>query len=220
MPTTPILTGAPHAPGHLYCDLSTVSPGVSAEVAQACAAGSVGYLRAKVVGSVQRAVDGTLTVLASGDRTDFARLEPVFARIGDRSIHVGDAEAANYLKLVHSVLVGVYAAMLGEALAFGEKGGLDLGQMVGVLRDGPLSSAQLSLKAPAVIARAFDRPPSDIDTAAKDLDLVLDAARAAAVPMPLTATVRELMAGAQSAGDGKRDIWAILETFEAAAGLR
>jgi 3-hydroxyisobutyrate dehydrogenase-like beta-hydroxyacid dehydrogenase len=215
---TGILSGA--APGHLFCDLSTVSPAVSAEVALACAAASVGYLRAKVVGSVPRAVDGTLTVLASGDRADYDRLEPVFACIGERSVYLGDAEAAHYLKLVHSILVGVYAALLGEALAFGEKGGLDLGQMLDVLREGPLASAQLSLKAPTVVARDFDRPPSDIDTAAKDLDMVLDAAVAAGVPMPITTTVREAMARAQAAGDGKRDIWSILETFEAAAGLR
>src|SRR4051812_23673168 len=138
-----ILSGAD--PGHLFCDLSTVSPAVSAEVALACATGSVSYLRAKVVGSVQRAVDGTLTVLASGDRADFDRLEPAFATIGERSVFLGDGEAANYFKLVHSVLVGVYAALLGEALAFGEKGGVDLGQMLDVLRDGPLASAQLSL---------------------------------------------------------------------------
>lgn len=141
-------------------------------------------------------------------------LEPLAASVQS----VGSTEEAVFLKLVHSTLVAVYSAMLGEALTFGERGGLSLMELVDILESGPLGSKQLSLKAPMLRARSFDHPPSDIDTAAKDVDLVLDAARELAVPMPVTAAVRQVMAYQQARGAGKQDIWSIVEAFEALAG--
>jgi 3-hydroxyisobutyrate dehydrogenase-like beta-hydroxyacid dehydrogenase len=108
--------------------------------------------------------------------------------------------------------------MIGEALAFGERGGLDLETMVDILEAGPLGSRQLTLKAPILKARDFDDPPSDIDTAAKDVDLILATAKRDEMPLPLTSAVRKMMTTAQEAGQGKRDIYAILETFERLSG--
>ncbi|MGL4323070.1 MAG: NAD(P)-binding domain-containing protein, partial [Beijerinckiaceae bacterium] len=48
-------------PGHLYCDLSTVSPAASAQVAAAMASRGVSYLCAKVAGSIGLAQSGVLT---------------------------------------------------------------------------------------------------------------------------------------------------------------
>ena len=71
------------------------------------------------------------------------------------------------------------------------------------------------MRAPTIKARRFDAPPSDIDTAAKDVDMILDTARRDATPLPITAAARQMMAAAQARGEGKRDIYAVLETFEA-----
>lgn len=211
-----LLAGA--RPGHLLCDLSTVSPAVTREVADAARSAGVSFVRGAVAGSVQPARDGTLTVFVSGAPAEVEAVRPVLEPLAASVRAVGPGEEAVYLKLVHSTLVAVYSAMLGEALAFGERGGLDLTEMVTVLEQGPLGSTQLSLKAPMVVRRDFEEPPSDVDTAAKDVDLVLDAARELAVPMPITAAVRQVMAYQQARGGGKRDIWSILQAFEALAG--
>ena len=126
---------------------------------------------------------------------------------------------AAYLKLVHSLIVGAYSALIGEALAFGERGGLNLAETVDILEAGPLGSRQLTLKAPVLKARQFDDPPSDIDTAAKDVDMILETARKDAMPLPVLSAVRQVMAAAQAGGGGKRDIYAILETFERLGGI-
>jgi 2-hydroxy-3-oxopropionate reductase len=179
----------------------------------------VSYLCGKVAGSVGLAEQGELSLFASGAEADFDRALPVFAAMAARIHYVGEAEAAAYLKLVHSMIVGVTSALMGEALAFGQRGGLDLAKMIDILEDGPLGSKQLTLRAPTIKARRFDAPPSDIDTAAKDVDMILDTARRDATPLPVTAAARQIMAVAQARGDGKRDIYAVLETFEALAGL-
>ncbi|MEZ5776923.1 MAG: NAD(P)-dependent oxidoreductase [Paracoccaceae bacterium] len=201
-------------PDAVYADLSTVTPAASASVAQAAAARGVGYLCGAVAGSIGPATDGTLTLFASGDRAEFDRCLPVFQAMSSRALHVGTGNTAAYLKLAHSLIVGVYSAMIGEALAFGQRGGLDLAMMVDILEGGPLGSRQLTLKAPILKERQFDNPPSDIDTAAKDVDMVLETARKDAMPLPVLSSVRQVMAEAQADGAGKRDIYAILETFE------
>lgn len=212
-----LLAGA--ATGHLLCDLSTVSPAISAEIAEAAGDRGVRYVRGAVAGSVQPATDGALTIFLSGDPEDVAVVTPQLEPLASSIHNVGTGEEAVYLKLVHSTLVAVYSAMLGEALTFGERGGADLAEMIDIVEQGPLRSNQLSLKAPMLKARAFADPPSDVDTAAKDVDLVLDAARSLSVPMPITSAVRQVMAHQQARGAGKQDIWSILEAFESLAAV-
>ena len=189
-----VLAGA--RPGSIVVDLSTVSPAASADVGAAARERGVGYLCGKVAGSVGLAESAGLTLFASGDADDFGRCRPAFEAMAANVHHVGEGDAAAYLKLVHSLIVGVYAAMIGEALTFGQRGGLSLGTMLDILEAGPLGSHQLTLKAPILKERRFDSPPSDVDTAAKDVDLILDAARKDAVPLPLT------VGGAAGHGDG------------------
>lgn len=205
--------------GAVYADLSTVTPSASAAVGAAAKAQGRGYLCGAVAGSIGLATEGTLTLFASGAPADFETCRPAFEAMSAKALHVGPGDAAAYLKLVHSLIVGVYSAMIGEALAFGEKGGLDLGQMIDVLEAGPLGSKQLTLKAPILKARDFDSPPSDIDTAAKDADMILETARHDTMPLPILSAVRQLMASAQAAGGGKRDIYSIFEASERLGGI-
>ena len=205
--------------GAVHADLSTVTPAASAIVRTAAEARGARYLCGAVAGSIGPATDGTLTLFASGAEEDFAHCQPAFAAMSARALHVGPGETAAYLKLVHSLIVGIYSAMIGEALSFGEKGGLDLALMVDILEAGPLGSRQLTLKAPILKERRFDSPPSDIDTAAKDVDMILNTARHDAMPLLVLSAVRQIMAAAQADGGGKRDIYAILETFERLGGI-
>ena len=75
-----------------------------------------------------------------GDAAAFELYAPVFRAMAANVHHVGEGASAAYLKLVHSLFVGVYSAMLGEALAFGRKGGLELATMIHILETGPLGS--------------------------------------------------------------------------------
>lgn len=212
-----ILAGA--RPGHLYCDLSTVSPQVSLDIAAAAAGAGVSYLRAKVAGSTGLAAEGQLTVFASGDAADVARAAPVLGAFAREVRHVGDGEAAHYLKLAHSIVVGAYAALIGEAVTFAAKGGVAYTMVIDVLEAGPLGSRQLSLKAPMLRDRTFTDPPSDIDTAAKDLDLALDAAVGVGAVTPFAATVRQLMTARQAHGEGDLDIWSVIRSLESLAAV-
>ncbi len=212
-----ILAGA--RPGHLFCDLSTVSPQVSADIATAAAGLGVRYVRAKVAGSTGLAAEGQLTVFTSGAQDDVDAVSPVLAAFAREVRFVGPGEAAHYLKLAHSIVVGAYAALIGEAVTFAAQGGVDYDTVIEVLEAGPLGSRQLSLKAPMLRDRTFGDPPSDVDTAAKDLDLALDAAVRVGTVTPFAATARQLMTSRQAHGEGKLDIWSVIRSLEALAAV-
>src|SRR5436190_14329516 len=75
--------------GSLAVDMSTIAPAVSASIGERLAADGIGFLDAPVTGSRPRAEDGTLTILAGGSETDFARGRPVLDAMGKLIVHLG-----------------------------------------------------------------------------------------------------------------------------------
>ncbi|WP_239519257.1 NAD(P)-binding domain-containing protein, partial [Klebsiella pneumoniae] len=69
-------------PGACLIDMSTVSPGMSKQVAERLAAQGLSYLRAPVSGSTALAAAGTLAIFASGDREAFDRHRPILDALG------------------------------------------------------------------------------------------------------------------------------------------
>ncbi len=120
-------------------DMSTVSPSISAAVAAHLPAG-VPYLRAPVSGSTTMAEAGTLTALVSGPKSAFDAMSPVFGAFTKQAFHLGEAEEARVLKLAINSMVAATAVLLGEALAFGRKGGLSHQAMLDVITQSAVAS--------------------------------------------------------------------------------
>lgn len=201
-------------PETIFADMSTVSPMASEQVGAVCVERAVHYLRAKVSGSIKPATEGSLTIFASGSKDAYDRCVPVFSALGKKMYYVGQGEEANYLKLVHSIMIGITAALVGEAFTFGERGGVDWKQMVEVINNSALGSVLFDYKVPLLNARDYSVPQSTVDVAAKDIDMALAAAKAEHVPMPVTALVRELYRTMQARGEGGLDFFGIVRLFE------
>lgn len=206
-------------PETIFADMSTVSPMASLKVAAMAMERGIPYLRAKVSGSIKPATEGKLTIFASGPREAYERCVPAFSALGKKMYYVGEGEEANYLKLVHSIMIGITAALVGEAFAFGERGGVNWNQMIEVINNSALGSILFDYKVPLLNARDYSVPQSTVDVAAKDIDLALAAAKARNVPMPVTALVRELYRTMQARGEGGLDFFGIVRLFEEMAGL-
>jgi 3-hydroxyisobutyrate dehydrogenase len=196
--------------GHVSIDMSTVSPGASAHVAETLAGTGAAYLRCPVSGSTATAEAAALAVFCSGPSDALERCMPALRTIGSRVTHVGAAEEARVLKLLVNMIVGAMPALLGEALGFGARHGLDRATMVDALGQSVVGSPLLAYKAEAVKRRDWT-PMASVDLVAKDLDLALDAARAGHVPLPLTALVRQIAAALQAGGEGGLDFFRLVD---------
>ena len=205
-------------PGAVYVDTSTVSQRVSAEVAQACAAAGVEYLRTTVSGNNHMAEAAQLTVMASGPQALHGQLLPLLRCWGPNHFWLGEAEQARLMKLVVNLMIAQTSAMLAEALSLGRKGGLDWQDMWRVI--GASAVASPIVKAKSVQLSQHDYTPTfTVGQMNKDIDLILAEGARLQVPLTQTAATRQLMAAAQAQGDGGLDYAAIIRVLQRASGL-
>jgi 3-hydroxyisobutyrate dehydrogenase len=197
-------------PGLLHIDMSTVSPGASARVAAMLAPTGAAYLRAPVSGSTSTAAAGQLAFFLSGTADAVTRAAPVLDKLGTKRLHVGAAEEARATKLLVNMIVAAMPALLGEAIGFGTRLGLDRGMVVQALGQSVVASPLLAYKAEAMTARDWT-PAASVDLLAKDLDLALEVARDAGLAPEIVALVRAAYAAAQARGEGGLDFFRLTD---------
>ena len=196
------------ARGGAFVDMSTVSPPTSEAVADVLAGAGIDYLRAPVSGSTGNAQAGTLTVMASGPRALFDRIEPMLATVSAKRFYLGEAEQARYLKLAVNTLVGATSSILAEALALGRKGNLSLDVMLDVICQSAAASPLIGYKRDMLVSGDYE-PAFTVEQMIKDFDLITDAARTSHVPMPLAAIVRQQYEQAWVRGDAQKDFFVL-----------
>jgi 3-hydroxyisobutyrate dehydrogenase-like beta-hydroxyacid dehydrogenase len=205
--------------GAIYIDMSTVSPVSSAKVAEVAAKKGIKYLRAPVSGSTVLATSGTLTIFASGPKDAYDQCTEIFGSMGQKVFHVGNGDEARYLKLLLNMMVGITSAMAGEALIFGEKGGMDWNQMIDIIGASVVASPLIGYKSQMLKSRNF-APAFTIDQIAKDFDIALDTGKAANVPMPITALARQFFGAMKAKGKGNLDFFGLVTLLEELAGIK
>ena len=203
----------------IFIDMSTVSPAASITVGDATRQKNIAYLRSPVNGSVVQAADGILVILSSGPRASFDFIHPLFEIMGDRIFYLGEEEQARYLKLAINTMIGISSSMMGEALAFGEAGGLDWDTMIEVIASSAVGSPVVNYKVEALKNRDFT-PAFTARQMAKDFDLALDTAKNNHIPMPITSSVRQHWSAMIGTGRGDQDFFAYVEMLEDMAGLK
>lgn len=199
-----------NGPGPLFVDLSTVSPHASAEAAACLEARGIAYLRCPVSGSTASAASAQLSMFVSGPRPEFERLVPVLDVFSSQRMYVGEAEEARVFKLVINILAIAMPALVGEAVAFGEKQGLARADIVDAINQSVVGCGLTRYKAEMLKSKDWTAMAT-VDLVAKDLDLALEAARRAHIPLHFGSFVRQLYALLQAQGDGDADFFKVSE---------
>jgi 3-hydroxyisobutyrate dehydrogenase-like beta-hydroxyacid dehydrogenase len=205
--------------GTIYIDMSTVSPVSSAKVAEVATKKGIKYLRAPVSGSTVLASAGTLTIFASGPKDAYDKCADIFGSMGQKVFHVGNGDEARYLKLLLNMMVGITSLMAGEALTFGEKGGMDWSQMIDIIAASVVASPLIGYKAQLLKSRNY-APAFTIEQMAKDFDIALETGRSANVPMPVTALARQFFGAMKAKGKGGLDFFGLVTLLEDLAGIK
>jgi 2-hydroxy-3-oxopropionate reductase len=203
-------------PGTLYIDMSSIRPATARRLAEVGAERGIRVLDAPVSGGEKGAVDGVLSIMVGGSEEDFAAAQPVFAPLG-KAVHVGVAGAGQTVKAANQLVVGGTYALVAEAVVLLEASGLDASVGLDVLAGGLAGSRILELKRRSMVAREF-QPGFRIDLHHKDMGIVLDAARAAEVALPVGNLVAALITAARAQGYGSLDHSALLKVAENLSG--
>src|SRR5271163_4516590 len=171
--------------GSLVIDLSTVNPGTSQELSRLGAERGVHVLDVTISGSTPVAEQGALTLFGGGDQGCFAAAESIFRAVARKYFYLGPSGSGATMKLVVNSLLGIGMQAIAEAVALGEKSGLDRNRLLDVL-------SQTAVVAPAHVGklqRAMENdysPQFPLRLMHKDFGLMLSHAAAAGADMPAT----------------------------------
>jgi 3-hydroxyisobutyrate dehydrogenase-like beta-hydroxyacid dehydrogenase len=190
--------------GTLLVETSTISPAISRKIE-----GITGpYLRSPISGSTALAESGTLTVFASGPRAAFDKAKPALAAFSKAQIWLGEGEEARYAKLAVNLMVAVTAGMMGEALALATKGGIDWEAMLDVIGESAVGSPLVKYKLDPLKRRDFS-PAATNALVKKDLDLIVAAAKASGVPVPLAEHMHGIYKQMLAQGRAEEDFFSV-----------
>jgi 2-hydroxy-3-oxopropionate reductase len=205
--------------GQLVVDMSTISPSVAREVAEALSARGVAVLDAPVSGGQRGAIDATLSIMVGGPRAAFARALPVFQAMGKNIVHIGEQPGAGQVaKACNQVVVAVTILAVAEALTLARKAGVDAAKVREALLGGFAQSRILDVHGQRILDRNF-APGFRIRLHEKDLGIALAAGRAHGVPLLATSVVHEAMSALIAQGHQDLDHSALARFVEHLAGM-
>jgi 3-hydroxyisobutyrate dehydrogenase-like beta-hydroxyacid dehydrogenase len=204
--------------GAVLVDMSTVSPAASRQVADAAVAAGVAYLRAPVSGNPSVVAAGNLGIMVSGAEEVFGRTEALLRDIGPNVFYVGPGEEARVLKLALNLMIAGNAQLIAEALVLGEANGLDRAKMLEVMGASAAGSPFVKYKSAALVQDDYTATFTGY-AMWKDLTMALAAAHDASAPLPVTATIQQLVEGCIGSGWGELDLMALLPRLRREAGL-
>jgi len=201
-------------PGQILVDHSTVGPSTSRRIAEAAEAIGASFLDAPISGGVERAANGTLTIMVGGDQGAFERAHPVFEAFGANIRHVGISGAGSVVKLVNQLLCGVHSQVAAEALLLGVRGGADPRVLLEILGTSWGTSFMLSRNGPVMVERDFANARAPLRLYVKDLHLIREFAREIGSPAPLGDLTTEIFQEASNKGMGELDVSCLVLPLE------
>ncbi len=192
------------APGTVFVDHTTVSAQITRHLAGIAAAQGIGFVDAPVSGGQAGAENGALSVMCGGSIEDYDRAEPIIAAYARICRRLGDSGAGQLAKMMNQICIAGLMQGLSEALAFGQKAGLDGEAVVEVISQGAAGSWQMVNRHKTMLKDEFDFGFA-IDWMRKDLGICLKTADEIGASLPVTALVDQFYKDVQNMGGGRND---------------
>jgi 3-hydroxyisobutyrate dehydrogenase len=211
--------------GTIVIDCSTIDPDVERAQHERVGATGARYLDGPLSGGTVGAEKGTLTVMVGGEAGTLDEIRPLLDAVAGLVVHVGGPGMGQVVKLCNNLIYAAQMVATAEATALAARSGVDMAKLLEVLlhSTGDCTAVRTRLPVPGVVA---DSPASNgwkpgfmTDLMAKDLDLALGYGARAGVPLAATATARQVLTAASTAGYGREDFSALAKVVLRAAGV-
>jgi len=213
--TDGVLEGA--SPGSILVDMSSIAPDVAKEIYNACAAKGIKMLDAPVSGGEPKAISGELSIMVGGEKAVFDEVYTVLMAMGASCVLCGGVGAGNTTKLANQIIVALNIAAVSEAFMLSTKAGVDPEVVFNAIKGGLAGSTVMNAKIPMITEGNFN-PGFKVDLHIKDLRNALDTGHSLGSPLPLTASVMEMLQYLHHNGCGQNDHSAIAKYYEKLGG--
>ncbi|MFC2967435.1 NAD(P)-dependent oxidoreductase [Acidimangrovimonas pyrenivorans] len=200
--------------GAIFVDHTTVSAKVTRELAALAAQAGLGYVDAPISGGQAGAENGVLSVMCGGDQGQYDAAEPVIDAYAKICRRIGDSGMGQMAKMMNQICIAGLVQGLSEALAFGEKAGLDGAAVVEVISQGAAGSWQMANRYQTMLADEFEHGFA-VDWMRKDLGICLATGEEIGAPLPVTALVDQFYKDVQTMGGGRWDTSSLIKRLKA-----
>ena len=190
--------------GAVLVDHTTASADVARELHGVASRRGLHFVDAPVSGGEAGAVNGLLTVMCGCDAAPFDAMKPVAMAFSRAVTRLGESGSGQLAKMVNQICIAGLVQGLSEAVAFGQRAGLDMPAVLDVIGKGAAQSWQMDNRGKTMVEDKFDFGFA-VDWMRKDLGLVLDEARRNGARLPATALVDQFYAELQNRGGGRWD---------------
>lgn len=196
--------------GGLHISLSTISVALSDKLAEEHTKAGQEYVAAPVFGRPEAAEAGKLFVVAAGPKKSIDRSRPLLEALGPKLAVIGEQPSmANTVKLTGNFLIATVLESLGEAIAFTRKSGLDAGAVLDFFTSTLFNAPIYKTYGGLVLEGKHDQVGFALPLGFKDVRLVLQAAEARTVPMPIASLLHDRFLSALARGYENKD-WSVL----------
>ncbi len=192
------------AAGSVFIDHTTVSADVTRELGAVAAQQGKGFVDAPLSGGQAGAENGVLSIMCGGTDSDYARAEPVMQAYACICKRLGGPGSGQLAKMMNQICIAGLVQGLAEALAFGQKAGLDGEAVVEVISQGAAGSWQMVNRHKTMLADKFDFGFA-VDWMRKDLGICLATANQIGASLPVTALIDQFYKDVQRLGGGRND---------------
>lgn len=191
-------------PGAIFVDHTTVSAKVTQELYLIAKDMGIGFIDAPVSGGQAGAQNGALSVMCGGERGAYEKAYPVIMAYAHICRHIGKSGSGQVTKMMNQICIAGILQGLSEALAFGQKAGLNGEKVIEVISQGAAGSWQMQNRSKTMLENKFDFGFA-VDLMRKDLGICLDTANDIGASLPLSALIDQFYKDIQRQGGGRLD---------------
>jgi len=199
--------------GRSYIDMSTVDDATSQIIAAAITQAGGRFLEAPVSGTKKPAEDGTLIILAAGDKSLYDDALPAFEVMGKMSPFLGEVGQGAKMKLAVNMIMGGMLSIFSEGMSLGLKAGLDGTQMLDILDAGAMANPMFKGKGAMLLAEDYSTS-FPLKHMQKDMRLAVALGDKLDLPLPTAAIANEAFKQARKAGYADEDIAAVYKVVK------
>jgi len=214
--TSGIVEGAKK--GLYICDTTTSRPDDSTFFASKLAESDIRFLDAAVSGTSAMAKMRDLVVIVGGEIGDFENCKQVLSAFSRESYYMGPSGSGARTKLIINLILAGNRLALAEGLVLGETSGLDLNNLLEVLKDSACGSKTMIDKGPKMVCADYSKQ-GNVKNSLKDSRLMIELGQQLGAPVLLTSLYSQILQAAQEKGYGDKDTVAFYEILRGLAGL-
>ena len=199
-------------------DMTTSTPSLAREIAEAAKAKGIAALDAPVSGGDVGAREARLSIMIGGPAEALEKVKPLLAVMGKTIVHQGPAGAGQHTKMVNQTLIATMMIGVCEGLLYGHKAGLDLDRVMESVSGGAAGSWSLSNYGPRMLKGDF-KPGFFVEHFIKDMGIALEEAGRMNLSLPGLGLAHQLYTALKAQGHGRKGTQSLLLALEKLSGI-